>query len=165
MSFNKKYKSKSKKNKLERSRLQKFFFRDISHFPYEKEAVETATFITIILLIVLFFYIIFEFDFKSRDLLGKMLRPVEIATFFYSNIFSILLCWDIFLFLVNKIFVLLDKKSSNYKELCKIKQNLLKTDIKEKVYDICKGIVFKFAYLIFLLVSSLIATIFIRIIN
>ncbi len=149
---NKKYKSKSKKVKSERSWIQKFFYKDISSFPYERQATKFATFITIILLIALFFYSFFKFDFKSRDLLGKIIYPVNIA-FLYSIIFSILLCWDILFFLINKFLILKNKKSSNERELY-TKQNLLKTDIKDKVYDIVKGILFVFSYLVFFVIIA-----------
>ena len=149
---NKKYKSKSKKVNLKRSSLQNFFYKDISSFLYEKEARTTGTLVAIILLIDLFFNSISKFNFESRDTLGKMMYPVDIA-FLYSNIFCILLCWDILLFLINKFLILKNKKSSNEKELY-TKQNLLKTDIKDKVYDIVKGILFVFSYLIFFVIIA-----------
>ncbi len=142
---NKKYKLKSKKVKLERSRIEKFFYKDISIFPYAKQARETATFITIMLIIILFSHFLYvEFSEAITDPFLKGLYPMIIAII-YIFIFSILLCWDILLFLVNR-FLISKNKVADSKELY-IKKNLLKTDIKEKIYDILKGIIFVIAFL------------------
>ena len=112
-----KNKSKNKQVKTEKTALQNFFFKDISHFPYAKQASSTATFITIMSIMVLFSYFLYvEFSEAIIDPFLKCLYPV-IVFILYSFIFGILFVRDILLIFINEILILKNKKSTSSKYL------------------------------------------------